>query len=307
MELSLEGGGEGGGDTGGRRRKGSRSRRYKEEVEDKMRKQNQTKRKQAGKGGKYMKYTYETVNGLNVHFIETNKFKTNLISVRLMNHAKEDIMTKRALLSSLLTLTTKNYKTEKELSNRLDELYGTSLSSSKAKLGKNTIISVNVSSVNDKYISNDISLIEESFKLLQEVFFNPNVTNNEFDKSALDIEKRMLKEEIDNAFENKTRYGIKRLIEEMCEGELYALSTFGKKEEIDAITENSLYEYFLESLEQDQKEIYVIGEFNKEEIISLIDKYLPFKQSSVVYDALDLETKEIEQARGGKGMGGKAR
>ena len=67
-----------------------------------------------------MKYVTKKIKeGINLHLINTNKFKTNIISVFLTKRLKRDSVTKEALIPAVLRLGTNNIKTQKEIGKKL--------------------------------------------------------------------------------------------------------------------------------------------------------------------------------------------
>ena len=63
-------------------------------------------------------------NGITLHEINTNKFKTNLIAIFLTTELNRQNVTKNALISSILRRGTKNLNTQEEISKKLEEMYG---------------------------------------------------------------------------------------------------------------------------------------------------------------------------------------
>ena len=60
--------------------------------------------------------------GIKLHTINTNKFKTNLIAMFLSIPLTRENVTKNALLTSILRRGCQKYKTQEEISKRLEEM-----------------------------------------------------------------------------------------------------------------------------------------------------------------------------------------
>ena len=67
-------------------------------------------------------------NGLHLHLCNTNKFKTISIMLTIQIPLQENGLTARALLPNLLNGGSINYPNRKLLKRKLEELYGTTLS-----------------------------------------------------------------------------------------------------------------------------------------------------------------------------------
>ena len=69
-------------------------------------------------------HTRELGGGVVLHTVETNKFKTDCISVNFVMPLERDTVTRVALLRGLLLRGSEGYPTFEKLSARTDELYG---------------------------------------------------------------------------------------------------------------------------------------------------------------------------------------
>ena len=65
----------------------------------------------------------EIKQGIELHTINTNKFKTNLVSVFLSTPLTRENVTKNALLLSVLKRGSKNMKTQEEISKKHKQQY----------------------------------------------------------------------------------------------------------------------------------------------------------------------------------------
>src|SRR5690625_2376893 len=119
-------------------------------------------------------------NGLNVHTVQSTKFKTINIVAKFRAPLSRKTVTMRALLPYILRQGTKSYPTEQALQLKLDHLYGAVLSIDGAKKGDNHIISFRLEVANENYISNESTVIDEAIKLLNEVIFHPHVDEGSF-------------------------------------------------------------------------------------------------------------------------------
>lgn len=74
--------------------------------------------------------------GLKLHFIQTKKFKTINIIVKLKSKLDKETITKRALLPYILKQGTKTYPDRSALQLKLDDLYGAVLTADGGKKEK---------------------------------------------------------------------------------------------------------------------------------------------------------------------------
>lgn len=131
--------------------------------------------------------------GIKVHFIKTDIFKTNLISIILTTPLKKENVTKNALIPFLLKRGSKNYPTHEEISLKLEELYGTSLNCGIDKIGDNQVIKFVAESIDNHYTLKGEDLLKDVIGLLIDITFNPYMENRKFKESVIRNRKRAFK------------------------------------------------------------------------------------------------------------------
>ena len=73
-----------------------------------------------------IKNTYEIKQGIKVHIIENNLFKTNIVCVLLTVPLNLENVTKNAFIPFLIRSGSQNYKTQLDINKELENLYGSS-------------------------------------------------------------------------------------------------------------------------------------------------------------------------------------
>ena len=174
-----------------------------------------------------------------LHLIQTKKFRSINIKILLKDEIKKEDITKRNFLTDYLILTTKKYKTKKELALKIQELYSLYVSSYNTRVGSYLITRFNMSLLNPKYTED--SMLEESISLLHEIIFNPNVKNNQFDTKIFNILKHDILTEIETVKENPKLYSMIKMLENMDSSMPYAYHGYGYLEDLEQINEKNLY------------------------------------------------------------------
>ncbi|MCM3765701.1 EF-P 5-aminopentanol modification-associated protein YfmF [Neobacillus niacini] len=217
------------------------------------------------------------MQGYKLHVIETDKYKTNTIVWRMKAPLTKKDVTKRALLPQVLQSSSANYPTTIKLRSYLDDLYGATLYVDLSKKGEYHVISFLIEIANEKFLTDPAPLLKKGFELLAEILLHPNASGNAFDRETVEKEKRTQKQRIQSVYDDKMRYSNVRLIEEMCKGEPYALQVHGEAAEVEAITPDSLYEYYQKALAEDEMNLYVIGDVKEAEVKAFAEELLKFE------------------------------
>ena len=202
----------------------------------------------------------EIKKGIELHVLNTDKFKTNLVAVFLTTKLERETVTANALISAVLRRGSNTLKTQEEISKQLEELYGASFDCGIDKTGDNQVLKFYIETVNDAFLpqSNE-NLLKKSIENIFDIIFNPFIENNAFKKEYVDQEKNNMKQRIEGRIDNKRRYALDRCIEEMYKGKPFGLYRFGYVEDLNNINEVNLYERYKQLIDQCKIDIFVSG------------------------------------------------
>jgi len=217
------------------------------------------------------------IEGITVHIVPTDKFKTLTFAVQFRGRLKRETVTKRALLAYVLKSATAKSPSTQLLQQRLDDLYGASLTSQIHKRGEDHILSFLLHTAGDRFLSETSTLAADSLELLAEAILAPHAKDGAFDEETVNKEKRALRQRLESIIDDKMQYANIRLIDEMCRGEAYALHTYGYKEDLEAISPVDLYDYYQQMIKEDEIDLYVIGDVDPDRIIGIIVKAFAFR------------------------------
>ena len=94
----------------------------------------------------------EIKEGIKLHQIQTEKFKTNLVAIFLTMPISRENVTKNALLLSVLRRGSKNMPTQEEISKQMEEMYGASFDCGLDKTGDNQVLKFYIEVINDDFL-----------------------------------------------------------------------------------------------------------------------------------------------------------
>lgn len=220
-----------------------------------------------------MSYTKKQIKeGINIHNIYTNKFKTNLYAVFLATPLDRENITKNALLTAVLRRGTQNIKSQDLISKRLENMYGASFDCGIEKSGDNQIMKFYLETISEEFLPEKEELTKNSVNILLDIILNPLIEENGFKREYVESEKENLKQIIESKIDNKRTYSLERCIEEMFKGEPYGLYKYGYMEDLEKITPENLYEYYKELINECKIDIFVSGIIESEKVNKLIEE-----------------------------------
>ena len=198
----------------------------------------------------------EGVEGL---FVKNDRFNTTLISYNFYLPLKKETVASYALLPFILTSCGKDYPDFSKLNLKLAKLYGARLNASAEKYGDYQLLRMTISVINDRFSLDGESLVKSASQLLLNLIFSPNTNDSGFLTEDLEREKRKAIEHIKGEISEKRIYAKKRLIEEMYENSAYGIPKCGTVEDVEAITETSLYDAWIRMLQTAFVRVQVVG------------------------------------------------
>lgn len=197
--------------------------------------------------------------GIDLHIIKTNKFKTNLLSIFLSTPLTKETVTQNALIPAVLRRGSKNITTQEQISIALEEMYGATFDCGIDKVGDNQVLKFYLETINNEFLPQKEDNLKQAIEILLEIIFNPQVSNGNFNKEYVDNEKKNLKQVIDGRKDSKASYALERCIEEMYPNAPYSLYKYGMTSELDKINSQNLYEQYVNLIKNCKIDIFISG------------------------------------------------
>ena len=248
-----------------------------------------------------MQYTKNEIKkGVTLHYINTNKFKTNLYAVFLTVPLDRKNVTKNALITAILRRGTNNIKSQDLINMKLEEMYGASFDCGIEKTGDNHVMKFYLEAVNEEFLPEKEELTKKCINLLFDMIFNPLIENDGFKREFVDGEKKNLKQIIESKIDNKRTYSLERCIEEMFRDEPYGLYRYGYVEDLETLTPQNLYEYYIDLINRCKIDIFVSGEIEKgsiENIVKANEEIKKLKERKADYKIIGLNEKSIKETK----------
>ena len=230
-----------------------------------------------------MKYEKINLEAYNLHFITTDKFKTTTISVNFREKAKKEDITIRKFLFQMLCSTSLKYNTNRLFEIKLEDLYSTTLGHSNTMFGHLINSYIDIKFLDGEY--SDEHLLNDAIEFLFELIFNPNVKDGKFDTKTFNQIKDRMNLILDSKKENIQKYTLNRSLELMDINDPISFNLWGYKEDLDKITEESLYEYYKEVLKNDIVDIFIVGNVDKDKIVGIFKE--KFKINTIKNNEID--------------------
>ena len=215
----------------------------------------------------------ELVKGVNLHFLQSKKFKTNKIKVRFSSLLDENTVAARVLVACMMETANQKYPTSQLFREKLASLYGVELSTSVSKRGRVHYVDLNISFVRDDFLSKKNVLTDEVLDIIETIFFSPLVVEDHFDNDTFDVEKKNTISDLESEIEEPYYYAHGQLNQLFFEDETIGMSRLGKVDLVRQETAQSSLEQFHQMLQLDNIDFFFIGNFNEVAIVDRVNQF----------------------------------
>lgn len=212
----------------------------------------------------------ELKKGIKLHLIKTDLFKTNLACVIITTPLKREKVTLNTLIPFLLKRGTMNLKTQYEINDKLDNLYGSSYDCGIDKSGDNQVIKFYMEGIGDKFLPQKEDLLKQNVDLLLELVFNPLLEDNKFKQEFLDVERKNLENIIKGKIDDKDFYAFNDCIEKMYGMEGFGLYKYGYLEDVEKIDLDIISNHYFDLIKKAKIDIFVSGDFDFENVEAMV-------------------------------------
>lgn len=208
-----------------------------------------------------MNYEKKELETYGLHTIQTDKFKTITIKINFKRKIKKEDITKRNLLSEILSTSCGKYHTERLLALKIEDLYGLGFNSYAMTSGNYGILGFTFKFLTEKYTED--SIIPEIIDFMKEIIFHPDIKDNAFSEENFLMAKKRILDEIDAVMENPNQYGVNRLYDLMAENSIISYHPEGDPKILESLDAKQLYTFYQDIIQNDIVDIFVLGDIQE--------------------------------------------
>ena len=204
----------------------------------------------------------ELANGIFFSAVDETKFKSNLISLRFILPLTAETAAENALLFPVLLRGSEKFPDIGSIRREEESIYDTNLADSVYKRGDTQALELRMHLLDNQYAIDGMNITERAMALLEDILLHPVTENGVFCEEYVESEKEKLIDDILAQVNDKRRYAMTRLVEEMFEGDAFGLSELGTAESAANVTPASLWKQYQSLLSAARIEIFAVGNFD---------------------------------------------
>lgn len=199
-----------------------------------------------------------------------SRFKTNCLSLQIVRPISRQEAADNALISAVLLRGTENYPDIRDITRRLDDLYGATVGSLVRRVGDYQTTGFYCSFTEDRYALDGDRILEPVTEFIQELLLRPRLENGIFCESFVEGEKRNLLAAIEAQKNDKRVYAAAQLMKHMCAKDSAGIPRLGEPEQVRELTPSGLYDHYQKILKHSRIDIFYVGSCSLEKIGQLL-------------------------------------
>lgn len=201
--------------------------------------------------------------GVELHFIESDKFTTNRIRVRFAAEMSEQTVAGRVLVANLLEMGNQDYPSAQRLRMRLAELYGAHFSTSVSKRGRVHFVDLTISYINPHYLPEQEDITGEIIDFLEACLFKPLKNGSAFKEDVFAVEKNNLLSFLETEVEDNFYHADVEMSKLYYEDEAVQIPRVGRIDLVEQVTAETAFKTYSNMLRLDKIDIFVLGQVDQ--------------------------------------------
>ncbi len=218
------------------------------------------------------KVSIEIKQGIKLHCIKTDLYKTDISCIIITTPLKRETVTKNALIPFMLRRGTNNLPSQYLINKELENMYGASFNCGIDKMGDNVILKFYIESISNEFALNNEDILKANIENILDIVFNPVQEEGILKDDFLKIEKENLKDVIESKIDDKDSYALGRCISEMYGDKGFGLYKYGYTEDIENITIQEMTEYYNWLIQNSKIDIFISGNIDENNIKKLLEE-----------------------------------
>ena len=199
-----------------------------------------------------------------------NRFKQGCLSFALVRPMGAEEAALNALIPAVLLRGTVKRPDLRDITLRLDDLYGASIGTQVRRVGDYQTLGLYCGFLEDRFALNGDRILAPMIDFLREVLLEPVLVDGAFSPAYVESEKRNLIATIESELNDKRAYAMGRMLRTMCKADSFGIPRLGDKESVAAITPRAAWDHYRKCLRESPIEIFYVGTAAPERVAGLL-------------------------------------
>ena len=235
-----------------------------------------------------MPQTFSISPGITLRCFSDHRFKHGCMSIQLVRPMCKEEAALNALLPAVLLRGSESCPDLRDITLRLDDLYGASVGALVRRVGDYQTTGLYSSFTEDRFAMAGDRILAPMVAFLKELLLEPVLEDGVFCEDYVESEKKNLISTIESQLNDKRAYAMEQMIRAMCVNDTFGIPRLGEKEDVASITSQNLYTHYQKILRTSRVDVFYVGSAEREQVAHLTKMIFGDLERS--YEALPAQT-----------------
>lgn len=224
------------------------------------------------------------IEGVYLHHIKTQKFKTNHLTFRFSGDLSEVSRSRRSLVAQMLATANQRYPNSRLFRQKLSELYGAHVSTQINTRGLVHMVDIDISFISNQYALSGENILGEILDFLEAMLFEPLVSIEQFQSKIFQVEQTNLINYLE-ADKEDIYYASDLELNQLYFDEPYLQeSKYGSSEQIAKENSYTAFQEFRRMLKEDRLDLFLVGDMDDYKVVQRLHHWpLTARQLDLTY------------------------
>ncbi len=208
--------------------------------------------------------------GVTLRCFRDSRFKQGCLSFQLVRTMDPAESAYNALLPAVLLRGTKNHPDLRQITQRLDDLYGATVSTLVRRVGDYQTVGLYCGFMDDRFALPGEQVFAGMAAFLGELLLESPLEDGGFLPGFVESEKRNLIATIESELNDKRAYAMHQLLKAMCSRDTFGLPRLGEVSAVAAIEPKALYTHYQKILRESPIELFYVGSADCDTLAELL-------------------------------------
>ncbi len=214
--------------------------------------------------------TFQLLPGITLRCFPDSRFKQGCLSLQILRPMRKEEAALNALLPAVLLRGCESAPDLRQITLRLDDLYGASIGALVRRVGDYQATGFYCSFIDDRFALASDSVLQPLIEFLSQLLFQPVLEDGVFCREFVESEKRNLIAAILSRRNDKRLYASDRLMHLMCKADSFGIPRLGEPEQVAAIDAGSAYRHYQRILKESPIDLFYVGAAEPKRVAALL-------------------------------------
>ncbi len=217
-----------------------------------------------------MIHTIALFPGITLRCFPDNRFKQGCLSVQFVRPMHREEAALNALIPAVLLRGTVSAPDLRDITLRLDDLYGASVGALVRKAGDYQATGLHCGFISDRFAMEGDKILAPMIEFMGQLLLEPVLHKGVFREDYVESEKKNLISTIESQLNNKRAYTTAQLLKKMCSQDPFGIPRLGETEKVRQIDARSAYDHYRRILKESPVDIFYVGAADPDQVAALL-------------------------------------